>query len=278
MSRLYISDLDGTLLRSNATLSEFSRSQLERLLADGVLFTLASARSVVSMRLILGDFPLRLPVIANNGAFLSDLRTGEHRIVHALAPGLAPKLLELAGQLACPPVTAALRGPEERLYIPAPPNAGMQWYLDDRIRVGDPRRRPWETMEPAGADTVVSMSFIAERERIEELGAAVRSLVGEHVATNVFENHYTPGWFWLVAQDRRATKDQAIRDLVELEGLSGRELVAFGDQLNDLAMFDAADVAVAVGNAADEVKARADEVIGTNDEDAVVRYVLGDRA
>ena len=52
MPTLYITDLDGTLLRSDATLSAFSRSVLTDLLSRGVLFTVASARSVTSIRSI----------------------------------------------------------------------------------------------------------------------------------------------------------------------------------------------------------------------------------
>jgi len=55
-------------------------------------------------------------------------------------------------------------------------------------------------------------------------------------------------------------------------------LVVFGDNLNDLPMMKIADVAVAVGNALEEVKATADEVIGRNDEDAVARFIEDDFA
>ena len=51
------------------------------------------------------------------------------------------------------------------------------------------------------------------------------------------------------------------------------EIVAFGDNLNDLPMFEQADIKIAVGNARDEVKAAADIVIGTNDNDGVAQWL-----
>ena len=60
--RLYISDLDGTLLADNAALSEASHRGLLRILQAGVPFTVASARSIVSIRHTLGELPLTLPV------------------------------------------------------------------------------------------------------------------------------------------------------------------------------------------------------------------------
>ena len=87
MTTLYVSDLDGTLLTNAASLSDYSRSVLQALLADGLKFSVASARSVASMRNMLHGLTLELPVIEFNGAFLSDLSTGHHTaVVNALEP------------------------------------------------------------------------------------------------------------------------------------------------------------------------------------------------
>ncbi len=58
MHQLYVSDLDGTLLQSDATLSARSQDILRGLLDDGMTFTIATARSAFSVRQILGDLPL----------------------------------------------------------------------------------------------------------------------------------------------------------------------------------------------------------------------------
>jgi 5-amino-6-(5-phospho-D-ribitylamino)uracil phosphatase len=72
-STLYVRDLDGTLLRSDATLSGFARDGINRLLGAGVQLTLASARGTAGMRALLDGIRLRLPVIELNGAFVSDM-------------------------------------------------------------------------------------------------------------------------------------------------------------------------------------------------------------
>ena len=61
MNPLYVSDLDGTLLTNEATLSEYSKAELQRLLHEGVSFSVASARSVVSIRKIMQGLHLTLP-------------------------------------------------------------------------------------------------------------------------------------------------------------------------------------------------------------------------
>jgi hypothetical protein len=68
-SLIYVCDLDGTLLRSDGTLSNFAREGLNRLL-DGVQLTVASSRATPAMRVLLAGVELHLPVIEFNGAFV----------------------------------------------------------------------------------------------------------------------------------------------------------------------------------------------------------------
>ncbi|MHC4524906.1 MAG: HAD family hydrolase [Planctomycetota bacterium] len=82
--KIYISDLDGTLLKSDGTLSEYSRGALTELLQAGVHFTVASARAWGEIVPVLGDLPLSLPVIAVNGAYLTDYKTGKHLVINHL--------------------------------------------------------------------------------------------------------------------------------------------------------------------------------------------------
>jgi hydroxymethylpyrimidine pyrophosphatase-like HAD family hydrolase len=92
MDTIYISDLDGTLLRNDVSLSDYSRENLKLLLKKGAKFTVASARRVSGIRKMLGDLPITLPIINFNGAFLSDYRTGKHQVINALSPYVAMEL------------------------------------------------------------------------------------------------------------------------------------------------------------------------------------------
>ena len=78
MAQLYISDLDGTLLQDDATLSSFARQQLTRLIEADVQITFATARSIVSASQILQGVSFRLPAICVNGTYISDFHTHKH--------------------------------------------------------------------------------------------------------------------------------------------------------------------------------------------------------
>ena len=75
---LYVSDLDGTLMRNNEKLSEYTIKTLNELLRQGLPFTFATARSIESARVITGELEIKLPVITRNGAVLADNKTGKH--------------------------------------------------------------------------------------------------------------------------------------------------------------------------------------------------------
>ena len=72
MGSVYVSDLDGTLLRDDAVLSSFSRGTLSEMLDAHLLFTVASARSVTSIRKVLAGLEFHLPVIEYNGSYITD--------------------------------------------------------------------------------------------------------------------------------------------------------------------------------------------------------------
>ena len=77
MKTLYISDLDGTLLNKEASLSEFTKETLNQLIQDGMLFTYATARSSISASTVTQGLNIKLPVIVYNGTFIKDISNGE---------------------------------------------------------------------------------------------------------------------------------------------------------------------------------------------------------
>jgi len=136
---LYISDLDGTLLRPNGTLSTYSRDTLNGLIADGLDFSIATARSVSSIRQLLHGLDLRLPVVNLNGALVSDLVSGTHHAVHALPHEACQKVYECIAEIGYTPFVSTTNGTCDHLYYDHVDSAGMQWFVDDRQRANDSR-------------------------------------------------------------------------------------------------------------------------------------------
>ncbi|MEH2212702.1 HAD family hydrolase [Nostoc sp.] len=116
MNTFYVSDLDGRLLGDNAILSSFSKKILDELLHQGLQFTVASARSVVSMQVMLKGLNLRLPIIEFNGAFLSDLDSGRHEIINSICPSVVESIYKLILEFGCVPFVSSFNGTEDCVY------------------------------------------------------------------------------------------------------------------------------------------------------------------
>ena len=273
MNTIYVSDLDGTLLRDDATLSAFSRNVLRELLRNDLLFTVASARSVTSIRAILAGLKLHLPVIEFNGAFISDLESGQHQIINSIEPSIVEDVYQLIDTFGCTPFVSTFNGTEDCLYYSNIINEGMRWYLEDRQEHRDERLCFIEDLTLSFHDEVVCLTVIGAADVLSELEYAIKERHLNSVETHCIENRYSPGWYWVTVHDHRATKDQAIRILLEEWGLDGSEIVVFGDSCNDIKMFQLAGHAVAVANAESQVKDHADQMIGSSNDDAVVKYM-----
>jgi Cof subfamily protein (haloacid dehalogenase superfamily) len=273
---LYVSDLDGTLLDRNGKLSEFSRAGLTSLLEQGLLFTVASARHVSSIRSILGDLPLQLPVISGNGAYIGNMGSDRHELVHAMEPALAQSLFALIRSLNLMPFFSTHNGIIDQLYYQSTQNEGQQRFVEERLRNADPRLRHTTRLQDQLHDPVVTFVIIEREAPLLALQAEIETLCGDAVETHLADDLYLPGWPWLTVHDRRATKDQAIKTLADRYGLHEREIVVFGDHVNDVSMLRAAHRGIAMENAIAAVKQEAHTVIGPHYEDSVLRFIDGD--
>ncbi|MBT4265568.1 MAG: HAD family hydrolase [Deltaproteobacteria bacterium] len=271
--RLYITDLDGTLLQRDGTLSEFSKSALTEMLSHKLPFTVASARSIASMKPILEGLTFHLPVISFNGGFISDLATGRHHFTNQLSPKVSEDLLGLIAESDSEPFISTFNGEKECLYYKQIINAGMQWYFDDRRLHKDKRLHYLHDLRTSMSDQVICFTVIGKEKSLSELKAKIEKRHAGEIITQFYENQYSRGWNWLSIHDYKATKGNAIRTLTQNWGHAETELVVFGDADNDIQMFQEADRSIAVANAEDSLKKHATEVIGLNSDDSVVKYI-----
>lgn len=272
-NKLFVSDLDGTLLGPDGRLSDYSRGALTELLEAGVHFTVATARAWGEITPALGDLPLKLPVIAINGAFLTDYQSGRHLVINNLESGTAESIYQRILEHKLLPFVVAFDGIEDCLYWEKLINEEMQWYHDILKLEKDKRLRRIGRLQDALAQQVIAFAVMGPKKDVNALSLR---LAGEYpglLENFLFANPYSPGHWWLTIHDQRACKSKGIRSLVEMTGHSFENLTVFGDHINDIKMFRLAGTAVAVGNAEEAVKSAANFVIGTNEEDAVVKYI-----
>ncbi|MFC8895745.1 HAD family hydrolase [Streptomyces cinereoruber] len=272
---LHVLDLDGTLLRSDATLGDYARDGLNALLDAGTALTVASARSAVAIRELLAGVRLTLPVVELNGAFRTDLATGRHLAHATLGPETAAAALDALARLAAEPVLTTWDGTADHVLYGPCDDPATAWYIEEKRAYGDPRLRrcPDPYAAVAGARTAQLVAFVPDA-GADAAADALRTALGDTAGVMAAANHYAPGWTEIQIAHPEAEKGLAVRRLAREAGLDGARLTVYGDHLNDLPMFAVADRAVAPANAHPRVLARASAVTAPNDEDGIVRYLL----
>ncbi|MCE5185194.1 MAG: Cof-type HAD-IIB family hydrolase [Planctomycetaceae bacterium] len=273
MQQLFVSDLDGTLLGPDGKLSDYSRRALTEMLEAGLQFTIATARAWGEIVPVLGDLPLTLPVIAINGAFLTDYRTGRHLVINNLPPQTAASIYRRILDHDLLPFVVGFDGAEDRLYWERLINEQMQWYYNI-LKLEDKKRLTHvDHLTAVLEQKVIAFAVMGPKENISELSLRLAGEYPGQLENFLFENFYTPGHWWLTIHDQRACKSKGIRRLLEMTGHSCDDLTVFGDHINDIKMFRLAKTAVAVANAEEAVKSAAHVVIGSNEQDSVVNYI-----
>ncbi len=266
------------MLKNDATLSDYTKSKLIELLQSNVNFTVATARSLVSLQAVLRGLPIKLPVIEFNGAFISDFNTGSHKIINAIGASIVFELLSLIRKYGFFPFISSFDGKRDSLHYKKIENEGMEWYLRDRIKANDRRLKKSGSLRETLKEDIVCFTVIDKPERLIDLTLEINDNYADELEIQFMNNQYSPGWHWLTIYDRRAAKDRAIVALLAELGLATENLTVFGDHLNDRKMFKIAANAIAVENAQGELKEYATEIIGPNEEDSVVKYIINDSA
>jgi Cof subfamily protein (haloacid dehalogenase superfamily) len=271
---LYVSDLDGTLLNRQARLSSFSRQHLTYMLSEGMRFTVATARSAPAVQALLCGIVLPLPIIEQNGACLTDLTTGRRVAVQALSEQSAAEVMRLFRSQGAEVIVSCISAEGDRLWFEAPQHDGTRWYVNEKRLLDDPRLREVSCLGSCVRGQVLSLTTLVPEATALELAASLKLAFGAKIQVRAAAHGYAAPYWELSVLSGAATKANAIRALRDALHLDPCGVVVFGDAENDLDMFHAADVRVAVGNAVPEILSLAHHVTESNKEDGVVRWLL----
>ncbi|MEU9110610.1 HAD family hydrolase [Streptomyces sp. NPDC048483] len=252
--KLIATDLDGTLLRHDETVSGRTRTALAAATAAGAAHIVVTGRSVPWTRHILDALDYRGLAVCGQGAQV--YHAGEHRLLTSVTLDR-----QLAG-LALSKIEAET-GP---LYLAASRDG-----LEGEVMVGPGYRiqeGPLPTImidEPGELWTAPLNKVYIQHPTLDDdsLARAAREVAGDLVGVMV------SGHGIVELLPLGLTKATGLSLAARRLGLKAADTLAFGDMPNDIAMFAWSARGVAMGNAHDELKAVADEVTVSNEEDGI---------
>lgn len=264
--KLILTDLDGTLLRDDKSLSPANRAALERAAGAGCQVVLATGRSYVSLPQALRELPFLRYFILMNGAKVYDLAENSVLARAEIPPETALRLLDRLETLDLSvDCYQDDRGYMERKYYDR-----LDYYVIDPIARAHSRlsRTPVENLRRTirgGAVQKFQCFFPRPELRPQALALLGREFPELKLSTSL------PGNLEINASG--ADKGTALLALCRCLGLDPAEAAAFGDGTNDLTMIQRAGTGVAMANAAPEVLAAADMTAPSNQEDGVAQVL-----
>jgi hypothetical protein len=273
--KLLAVDIDGTLVGPEPTPRPRAAEALRRAKAAGLAVCLATGRTLPESRDVWARCQLpgpADPVICMGGAVVSEPDTGRTLHIEPIAPDVAAAAAEVLGQWGLA-VVAGVDSWRSGLdyYLTAGANAEAiwsDWFSKHVCRV----ERVESLDEIDGATELLRLSVLIEPDRAEELIAAVRERLGEAVElVSIFAPNY--GIHVLECYGRGVHKYKALQYVAQGLRIAPGEIVAIGDDVNDVPMIRRAGLGAAMGNAAESVRAHADHVTDHVGADGLAVFV-----
>ena len=276
MIRLIAIDIDGTLLDSRGRLPDAHREAVVDAHARGIEIALVTGRSFHFALPIANLLPIPLTLVCNNGALVKS-KTGETGLRRLLPREAARRVL------------AEMRDYEDSVAIifDRPSGTDDPQMVFDRMDWSHPQRsgyydknKAFIARAPEGlaamlTEDPVQVMFNGSVGPMRAVLAGLQSMaIADQFSVAITE--YEKRDFSLVDVNAAGcSKGTTLAEWVERRSLSRDNVMAVGDNLNDVEMLDYAGTAVVMGNATDALKARGYALTGSNDENGLASAIRG---
>ena len=249
---LVVSDVDGTLVTKDKTLTDLARAAVRRLRDAGIGFTITSSRPTLGMRFLIEPLAITLPIGAFNGSAIVDpqLKPIEQHLISAVTAQRSLDVLNKFG------VDIWLFTNE--LWLTRNPDGEFVPNEQRAIRA-DPTVITDFTPHLSAACKIVGAS--SDAALLQRCEAAMQQAVGKE-ATAVRSQSY-----YLDVTPPGCDKGTFVQAMAKRLGISTDAVATIGDMQNDLAMFRTSGLSIAMGNATDDVKKVATLVTTSNEDE-----------
>ncbi|MDF2538754.1 MAG: hypothetical protein K0S76_1775 [Herbinix sp.] len=269
MKTLYISDLDGTLLQPNVELSEHTITVLNDFMNQGLLFSVATARSIASVKPILKDLKVSVPIVLMNGVCIYDLNKKEYIKVETFRKDSIAFLMTLISSYHLKGFIYTIKDGKLATYYEDLSSKPLRDFYEERVNRYQKQFIQVEHFASLIEEPIIYFSLLDHKEKLEPIYCLVEEI--PDLNCTMYKDNYSSDWWYLEIFSNNASKYHAVKFLREYLKLD--RIVCFGDNRNDIPLFAASDYRLAVANAVDELKDKADEVIGSNIDNGVAAWL-----
>lgn len=262
-------DMDGTLLNSKKKLSQGNKVALKKAYESGVHIIICTGRNSRSALHFSNEIGVKSAVIANNGALVLDEDEEVLIFKEALEKEQCEKLIEVAKKFKAVPNFHSLG----KIYL----NSKFRKLLNDLFFNRNVQEKykiksvylkkdvEWSSLFKSGKEVFGKCIFVEKNSKLKQIENELKK-------DERFEITYS-GKNCLEINSKGVSKGRAVKILAEHHGIKQEEIICIGDNGNDISMIKYAGLGVAMKNGTEAVKAVADYITDTNDNDGVAKVV-----
>ncbi len=276
-NKIYITDLDDTLLNTEARISKKNAEKINVMIRNGLYISYITARDFISSKVIMKDVAINIPVAVSNGAAVVDLDSGRLRAYCLIKEQAVEQLIKIADEFALTPnmlvnhnqilkncfvsVEQHIHKERYRKSLQAYPGLTMEIekssYIDKR--------------------NVISMSFVGMRENITHFYDYLRKHPLQEIMMHYFTDVTDENVGIVEIEPGESSKGIAAKRIANLVFPRKEvDIVAFGNGINDVSLLKCAKKSIAVGNVPVCLAKCADELIPYHNGESVVYYIEND--
>jgi 5-amino-6-(5-phospho-D-ribitylamino)uracil phosphatase len=271
MKNIYITDLDHTFLRTDLSISDYTKTIWNSKSSNSIL-SVATARTYKKTAQFLENVHINAPMILLDGALIATI---DKKIIDTkfINKEIADIIINEGGKFGIYPFVLALADEnlnEAFLYSDIlnkhQKEVLTRYAKDDNLQ---------ECKDIRAMDDNFKIVYMGEEKLLRELTSLLQIIFGNSLKFILAPEAYV-GCYFLTVLHKDADKSHGIQSVSEYIDFDLSKLTVFGDNFNDLGMFELAGTSVAMANAQEKVKSEADIILPhTNDEDGVAKYLEG---
>ncbi len=272
IKNLYVSDLDGTLLNSDKEISQYTKDTLNALISNGMHFSVATARTAASAVKILSGVNINVPVVLMNGVVIYDIQKEEYIKTEIISEHTANAIINVLKEHNITGFMYAVFDNKLVTYYESLNTIALQDFHNERVM------KYYKSFEKTDCflnittnNKIIYFTLIDEQKPLSTIFNALKKL--PDIDMVLYKDIYAEDLWYLEVYGKNASKYNAVKFIRDY--CSFDRIIGFGDNLNDIPLFEACDECYAVSNAVEQLKEKATGIIGTNDSDGVARFIAG---
>lgn len=265
--KLLCTDMDGTLLNDNKEISEVNKQAIAKAMSKGLIVAVCTGRIFTFANYYAQILGIKAPVIASNGAYISDGKNNKVLYKKTLGIENCRKIMKVLNKNGINPhfnskdriLTGAISHSSEG-YLKF--NEALDSEHQFKVKVIEDWEHAFIKYEE---DILKCIAIDNNLERVKAAKEEISLVDSLEVVSSLYNN------FEVMAKG--VSKGSAVKFLSNYYNVKQEEIICIGDNENDLSMIDYAGLGVAMGNSVEEVKLRANYITTSNNEDGVAKVI-----